>query len=263
MSEILLQSGIIRLVGIVVAVGIGVLSVFVYASLIPAVWCGEHVPELSGGRRTVRMNKRNWPVTAGAFLLLFGGIGVMAVADSLIGSGMIVGQVIAGIGIAGVIVGMLVDAVNRPKFLVPPDYRNQPGWVQRRFGSSPPTPELTTDDVQEWFHADPEHKSRLEGLLEDDLALLIAETDEQSHYAVLDIWWSDMATDLGFDEPDEDEFVDFLIAISETEAYQEYSDQVGEVPEIKTEICGTSPFVVNHSYSDEQSTGTHETVPQQ
>ncbi|WP_330630754.1 hypothetical protein [Halocatena halophila] len=263
MSEILLQSGIIRLVGIVVAVGIGVLSVLVYASMIPAVWRGEHVPEPRGGKRNVRMNKRNWPVTAAAFLLLFGGIGVMAVADSLIGDGMIVGQVIAGIGIAGLLVGMFIDAVNRPKFLVPPDYRNDRGWLQKRFGSSPPSPELTNADVQEWFHNDPEHKSRLEGLLEDDLAILLEETDERSHYAVLDIWWSDMATDLGFEEPDEDEFVDFLIAIAETDAYQKYSDLVGEVPEIETEICGTSPFVVDHSYGDDQSTVTHKEASHQ
>lgn len=106
--------------------------------------------------------------------------------------------------------------------------------------------DFTNEEVQQVLHADTDLLDNLEAQVDDDLARLVYEGDEESHYAVLDIWWSQVARELGYEPPEEDDGGAYLVALGTTSAYGNHSDRVGEVPEIESNICGTSPFVVEH-----------------
>ena len=86
----------------------------------------------------------------------------------------------------------------------------------------------------------------LKGFVEDDFAEVVYEGEDESHYAVLDIWWSQVARGLGYETPEEDDGGAYLVTLATTSAYQDHSDRVREYPPIESEICGTSPFVVEH-----------------
>lgn len=106
--------------------------------------------------------------------------------------------------------------------------------------------DFTNEEVQQLLQTDDELLGNLEGMVEDDLAQLVYEGKDESHYAVLDIWWSQIARGLGHETPEEDDGGAFLITLATTAAYQEHSDRVEEYPKIESNICGTSPFVVEH-----------------
>jgi hypothetical protein len=106
--------------------------------------------------------------------------------------------------------------------------------------------DFTNEEVQRLLQTDDELLGNLEGMVEDDLAHLVYEGEEESHYAVLDIWWSQVARGLGHEVPEEDDGGAYLVTLGTTSAYMEHSDRVGEYPEVEAEICGTSPFVVEH-----------------
>lgn len=128
-------------------------------------------------------------------------------------------------------------------------------------GDSPPETDVerdvdfdfTNEEVQEVLHADNELLENLEAQVDDDLARLIDDGEEESHYAVLDIWWSQVARELGYETPGEDDFGMYLLTLATTSAYENHSDRVGEHPEIESNICGTSPFVVEHRSGQNES----------
>lgn len=106
--------------------------------------------------------------------------------------------------------------------------------------------EITNDDVQRWLRGPEDGLGQLESWVEDDLARLIHEGKTESHYAVNEFWWYQLVQDLGFADPDEnDEHTEFTIAIAFTDAYEEHSDRVGEVPELGDGF-DTYPFLVEH-----------------
>lgn len=106
--------------------------------------------------------------------------------------------------------------------------------------------DFTNEEVQQVLHADNDLLDNLEAQVDDDLARLVYEGENESHYAVLDIWWSQIARELGYEPPEEDDGGAYIVALGTTSAYGNHSDRVGETPEIENNICGTSPFIVEH-----------------
>ncbi len=106
--------------------------------------------------------------------------------------------------------------------------------------------DFTNEEVQQLLQTDEELLETLEEMVEDDLAQPVYEGDEESHYAVLDIWWNQIARGFGYEPPEDDDGGAYLVALATTAAYQEHADRVEEYPAIESNICGTSPFVVEH-----------------
>jgi hypothetical protein len=105
--------------------------------------------------------------------------------------------------------------------------------------------DFTNEEVQQLLQTDDELLENLEAQVNDDMGHLVYEGEEESHYAVLDIWWSQIARGLGNEIPDDDGGA-YLVTLAYTSAYEEHADRVGEYPEVEADICGTSPFVVEH-----------------
>jgi hypothetical protein len=106
--------------------------------------------------------------------------------------------------------------------------------------------DFTNEEVQQLLQTDDELLENLKGMVDDDLAHLVYEGDTESHYAVLDIWWSQVAGGLGYEVPEEDDGGEYIVTLGLTSAYEEHSERVGEHPEVESNLCGTSPFVVEH-----------------
>lgn len=131
--------------------------------------------------------------------------------------------------------GVNLEAVrNKPELKT---YRNSDRDAAMEF-------DYTNEEVQQLLQTDDELLENLEGMVEDDLAHLVYEDEEESHYAVLDIWWNQIARGLGHETPEEEDDGAFLVTLASTSAYETHSERVGEYPDVESNLCGTSPFVV-------------------
>jgi hypothetical protein len=109
------------------------LSVVVHQlSHLPAVWRGERLASLPRDAwRGPEVNHRSFPAYVGFLVLVPGGLAVLLGAAAL--GWMVLGIVGAVAAMFGVLVAfpqwLSVNAVNRPRFLVPPAYRDERGWL--------------------------------------------------------------------------------------------------------------------------------------
>lgn len=102
---------------------------------LPAVWRGERLESLPRDAwRGPEVNQRSFPAYLGFLVLVAGGLAV------LLGAAALGWSVVAGTGLVAAVVGALVafplwlsvNAVNRPRFLVPPAHRDEKGRLTRR-----------------------------------------------------------------------------------------------------------------------------------
>ncbi|UPM41920.1 hypothetical protein [Halocatena salina] len=112
--------------------------------------------------------------------------------------------------------------------------------------------DFTNEDVQQLLRDDEELLANLDGLIANDMARLVYEDEEESHYIVIDIWWSQIAKELGYETPTSNDMGAYFITVATTSAYQNHSERVGEQPEIANNNGGTSPFVVEHRVDREE-----------
>ncbi|RRJ33082.1 hypothetical protein [Halocatena pleomorpha] len=115
--------------------------------------------------------------------------------------------------------------------------------------------DFTNEEVQQLLRNDDELLANLDGLLANDMARLVDEDESESHYAVIDIWWSQIAKELGYETPASDDMGAYFITVATTSAYQNHSERVGEYSEIANNV-GTSPFVVEHRVYQDETRGS-------
>lgn len=153
------------------------------------------------------------------------------------------------------IISQIVYSFGRPKFLIPPHLRDEYDQTSRSNGDDARNAfDFTNEEVQQLLQTDEELLDDLEELVADDLAHLVYEGDEQSHYAVLDSWWNRIASDLGYDVPVENDGCAYFVKITSTAAYLEHVNRVWMLPEVEGNDVGTSPFVVEHRDSNTSNT---------
>lgn len=249
------------LIGSAIVLMIGLLALLWLPVRIRAVWNGEKsAPPLPIRKRSYHIadfdvTDRNFPMI-GAALFCLAAFGFLMGAGGVIGSmgsSTLSEQLTAGSAammaptILFAIMAQVIYSFDRPQFLVPPHLRGEYEQDEQSNGTNGGEAfDFTNEEVQQLLQTDEDLVENLEGMVEDDLAHLVYDGEEESHYAVLDIWWSQVARGFGQEPPEEDDGGAYLVSLASTEAYQEHADRIGEYPQVESNICGTSPFVVEH-----------------
>lgn len=262
--------------GVVVVLILGfiiILLIFRYCLILPRVWRGEKC-DFSGLKKyetgyNIDINVRNFPTFV---IFMTCGVGVGLVGTVLDEMGMLPDVLIAPfvvVALCGYLcfpLTIIVNAFNRPKFLVPPPHRDRSGWVVRLWrgdsegdsqsdnraetdssdtdsNSSCDRGDITNGAVQQWFNDYNGRLRRLESQLDRGQAHLVYQDATGGHYAVPDTWWFDIASDLDFgcDSPRTESDLD---AIAQTSAFQEHAERVGDFPDVSDTRYRTTPLVV-------------------
>ncbi len=244
------------LMGSAIVLVIGFLALLWVPVRVRAVWNGKKsAPPIPIRKRSYHIvdfdvTDRNFPMVgaalfclaAFAFLLGAGGV-VGSMGSSSLSEPLTTGSAaMMGPAFLFAITAQVIYSFDRPQLLVPPHLRGE----YEADADDELDFDFTNEEVQQLLQTDEELLENLEGMVEDDLAYLVYEGEEESHYAVLDIWWNQVARGLGHETPEEDDGGAYLVTLASTEAYQEHADRIGEYPEVESNLCGTSPFVVEH-----------------
>ncbi|RRJ28896.1 hypothetical protein [Halocatena pleomorpha] len=249
------------LIGSAIVLLIGSLAVLWFPVRIQAVWNEEKaappIPIRTRSHHIVdfEVTDRNFPTIGASFfcLAMFGfltgasgvldSVGLSTVSEQLMGGGV----AMMAPALLFAITAQIIYSFDRPQFLVPPHLRGEYDRDERSAETAAGEEfDFTNEEVQQLLQTDDDLLNNLEGMVADDLAHLVYEDEEESHYAVLDIWWNQVAREFGHEPPEEDDGGAYLVTLASTEAYQDHADRVGEYPEVESNICGTSPFIVEH-----------------
>lgn len=249
------------LIGSAIVLTIGFLAMLWLPLRIRAVWNGERsAPPIPISKRSYHIvdfnvTDRNFPMVGAAMfsLAVFGFLmGTGGVLES-VGPATLSQQLITGgVGMMApaflfAITAQVIYSFDRPQFLVPPHFRGESDKTEESNGADAGEAfDFTNEEVQQLLQTDGELLENLEAQVDDDLAHRVYDGEEESHYAVLDIWWSQIARGLGHEPPEEDDGGVYLMTLASTEAYQNHADRVGEFPAVESNISGTSAFVVEH-----------------
>lgn len=109
--------------------------------------------------------------------------------------------------------------------------------------------DITNADVQGLLQHDEELMESLHSYAEDDLAKVVYEGENETHYAIVDIWWMRIAAMLGYEPDDYDDPDWYFMNLWSTEVLREFFDRVEDLPELDNDRWDTSPFVVEHGQS--------------
>lgn len=240
------------LIGSAIIVVVALLALLWLPLRIRAVWNGEKsAPPIPIRKRSYHIvdfdvTDRNFPVFGlalfflGLFGFLFGLGGVFesqGVSTPLTGAG-------AAMMVPTILIALVAQAVHstgRPQFLVPPHLRGE-----NRTDLSDVSFDFTNSDVQELLRTDEELLENLNGMVEDDMGRVLYEGERETHYAVLDIWWMQIARGLGHETPEDDDGEAYFETLYTTEAYLDHHERVGEIPQLDSDFGETGAFIVEH-----------------